>query len=173
MATSVKADVLEKGRRAKAAAGKLAIMSRAAKDAVLFAMADALEAKCSDILAANARDVAAAKKRQTSSAPIDRLLLNEARVAEMAEGLRDVARLVDPVGEVIGGWRLPNGLEITKIRVPLGVIGIIYESRPNVTVDAAGLCLKSGNAVILRGGSDAINSNVALAGVLNEAGRAH
>ena len=173
MSTSVKAEVLEKGRRAKAASAKLAIMSRATKDALLFALADALEAKCSEILAANAKDVAAAKERQTSRAPIDRLLLNEQRVAEMAEGLRDVARLVDPVGEVIGGWRLPNGLEITKIRVPLGVVGIIYESRPNVTVDAAGLCLKSGNAVILRGGSDAIHSNVALVRVLNEAGRAH
>ncbi len=97
-------------------------------------------------------------------------MLNEKRVAEMADGLRVVAGLTDPIGEVIGGWRLPNGLEIEKVRVPLGVVGIIYESRPNVTVDAAGLCLKAGNAVILRGGSDAINSNIALVSVLTEVG---
>ena len=165
------AEVLEKAKRAKEAAARLAILSRAEKDRLLLAMAEALEAKQGAILAANARDVKAVQEKQMSAAPIDRLLLNEKRVREMAEGLRDVARLADPVGEVVGGWRLPNGLEITKVRVPLGVVGIIYESRPNVTVDAAGLCLKSGNATILRGGSDAINSNVALVGVLNEAGR--
>jgi glutamate-5-semialdehyde dehydrogenase len=171
MTAGVKTEVLAKGKRAKAAAAKVATMSRAQKDAVLLALADAVEGASGDILAANAQDVEAAKARPTSAAPIDRLLLDEGRVAEMAEGLRDVARLTDPVGEVIAGWRLPNGLEISKVRVPLGVVGIIYESRPNVTVDAAGLCLKSGNAVILRGGSDAINSNVTLVRVLNEAGR--
>ncbi|MCJ7822176.1 MAG: glutamate-5-semialdehyde dehydrogenase, partial [Armatimonadetes bacterium] len=136
-----------------------------------LAMAGAIEERADLILEANARDVAQAEERSLSSAPIDRLVLNETRITQMAEGLRTVARLTDPVGEVIGGWRLPNKLEITKVRVPLGVIGIIYESRPNVTVDAAGLCLKAGNAVVLRGGSDAINSNIALVTVLTDAGR--
>ncbi len=170
MATKISEDVLSKGKRAKAAAAQLALMTRAQKDVILLAMAAAIEDSIKEILAANARDVEEAEKKAVSSAPIDRLVLNTKRVAEMADGLRTVARLADPVGEVITGWRLPNGLEITKVRVPLGVIGIIYESRPNVTVDAAGLCLKAGNAVILRGGSDAIRSNLALAKILNEAG---
>jgi glutamate-5-semialdehyde dehydrogenase len=173
MATKVSDEVVGKGRRAKAAAARLALMTRAEKDAILLAMAAAIEGASREILSANARDVEEAERKPTPSAPIDRLLLNEKRVAEMADGLRAVARLADPVGEVVDGWRLPNGLDITKVRVPLGVIGIIYESRPNVTVDAAGLCLKAGNAVILRGGSDAINSNLALVRVLNEAGRGH
>jgi len=170
MTTDVREEVIGKGKRAKAAGMRLGVMSRADKDAILEAMADALEAETEAILAANARDVEAAEKRDVSSAPIDRLMLNEQRVVEMAEGLRMLARLADPIGEVIDGWRLPNGLEITKVRVPLGVVGIIYESRPNVTVDAAGLCLKAGNAVVLRGGSDAINSNIELVRVLTEAG---
>jgi len=170
MTTSVRDEVLTKGKRAKAAAARLGIMTRAQKDAILLAMADALEAASARVLEANGRDVAEARKRATSAAPIDRLMLNEKRVAEMADGLRVVAALTDPVGEVIGGWRLPIGIEISKVRVPLGVIGIIYESRPNVTVDAAGLCLKAGNAVILRGGSDAINSNIELVRILTEAG---
>lgn len=173
MTTAVRDEVAAKGKRAKAAAARLAVMSRAEKDEVLVAMADAIEGAAGRILEANARDVTAAKARGAPAASIDRLLLNEQRVAEMAEGLRTVVGLTDPVGEVIGGWRLPNGLEITKVRVPLGVVGIIYESRPNVTVDAAGLCLKAGNAVILRGGSDAINSNIALVGILQEAGGPH
>lgn len=170
MATTVRDEVLTRGQRAKAAAARLGMMPRAEKDAILLAMAEGLEAACARILAANARDVEEARKRGTSPALIDRLALNEKRVVDMAVGLRVVAGLTDPVGEVIGGWRLAHGLEITKVRVPLGVVGIIYESRPNVTVDAAGLCLKAGNAVILRGGSDAINSNVALARVLAEGG---
>ena len=170
MTTSVRDEVLTKGKRAKAAAARLGIMTRAQKDAILLAMADALEAASARVLEANGRDVAEARKRATSAAPIDRLMLNEKRVAEMADGLRVVAALTDPVGEVIGGWRLPIGIEISKVRVPLGVMGIIYESRPNVTVDAAGLCLKAGNAVILRGGSDAINSNIELVRILTEAG---
>ncbi len=165
-------EVLHKAQRAKAAAAQLATFTRAQKDAILLAMADAIEKRSDFILEANARDVERAEERKLSSAPIDRLMLDRKRIAEMAEGLRTVARLTDPVGEVIGGWRLPNGLEITKVRVPLGVVGIIYESRPNVTVDAAGLCLKAGNAVVLRGGSDAIGSNVALARLLGEAGGA-
>ncbi len=170
MATGVIAEVVEKAKRARQAAARLAAFSRAQKDAVLLAMADVLERNAAAILEANARDVTQAQERGMSAAPIDRLILNEKRIGEMAEGLRTAARLTDPVGEIIGGWRLANGLEITKVRVPLGVVGIIYESRPNVTVDAAGLCLKSGNAVVLRGGSDAIHSNVALANLLNEAG---
>ena len=170
MTTGARDEVVSKGKRAKGAAARLGIMTRAEKDAILLAMAGALEAASARILAANAKDVEEARKRGTSAALIDRLMLNEKRVAEMADGLRVVARLADPVGEVIGGWRLPNGLDITKVRVPMGVVGIIYESRPNVTVDAAGLCLKAGNAVILRGGSDAINSNVELAHTLTEAG---
>ncbi|MFB3883362.1 MAG: glutamate-5-semialdehyde dehydrogenase [Armatimonadota bacterium] len=170
MAASVRDEVVAKAKRAKAASRLLGTMSRADKDAVLLAMAKALEAESARILAANQRDVQAAEKRRTSPALIDRLALNERRVKEMADGLRIIADLSDPVGEVIGGWRLPNGLEIEKVRVPMGVVGIIFESRPNVTVDASGLCLKAGNAVVLRGGSDAINSNVELARVLVEAG---
>jgi glutamate-5-semialdehyde dehydrogenase len=170
MTAGVRDEVVGKGKLAKTAAARLGIMTRAEKDAILLAMAGALEAASTRILAANAKDVDAARERGTSPALVDRLALNEKRVVEMAEGLRVVAGLADPVGEVIGGWRLPNGLEITKVRVPMGVVGIIYESRPNVTVDAAGLCLKAGNAVILRGGSDAINSNIELARVLTEAG---
>jgi glutamate-5-semialdehyde dehydrogenase len=173
MVTGMTEEVVEKARRARQAAGRLAVMSRAEKDRVLLAMAEALEERADVILEANASDVAVAREKGMSSAPIDRLVLDQRRIGEMAEGLRTVAGLTDPVGEVISGWRLPNGLEITKVRVPLGVVGIIYESRPNVTVDAAGLCIKSGNAVVLRGGSDAIRSNVALVGILNEAGRAH
>jgi glutamate-5-semialdehyde dehydrogenase len=171
MATGVIEEVVQKARRARQAAAALAALGRAEKDRILLAMADAIEERAEPILEANARDVARAQERNLSSAPIDRLVLNETRIAQMAEGLRTVARLTDPVGEVIGGWRLPNKLEIAKVRVPLGVIGIIYESRPNVTVDAAGLCLKAGNAVVLRGGSDAIDSNIALVSVLTEAGR--
>ncbi len=172
MTPGVIEEVVRKAKRARDAAVRLAGLTRAEKDRILLAMADAIEDRKDFILEANARDAEAAEKRDLSSAPIDRLLLDDARVAEMAQGLRTVAGLPDPVGEIIGGWRLPNGLEITKIRVPLGVVGIIYESRPNVTVDAAGLCLKAGNAVVLRGGSDAINSNIALVQVVNEAGRA-
>jgi glutamate-5-semialdehyde dehydrogenase len=162
--------VTEKAARARSAASVLAQLTRAQKDRILLAMADAVDARAKAILEANAEDVENAKQRNSSSAPIDRLLLNERRVEEMAETLRAIASFTDPVGEVISRWRLPNGLEITKVRVPLGVVGIIYESRPNVTVDAAGLCLKSGNATILRGGSDAIRSNIALVSILNQAG---
>jgi len=170
MAAQANNEVLQKAQRARQAAARLALMSRAEKDRLLLLMADALESGAGAILQANARDVKQAEERGLSRAPIDRLLLDEKRIREMAEGLRAIAALPDPVGEVIEGRRLPNGLEITKVRVPLGVVGIIYESRPNVTVDAAGLCLKSGNAVVLRGGSEAIHSNLALVKVLNHAG---
>lgn len=167
--TTTISELQEKAVRARAAAAQLAALTRADKDRILVAMAKAIEANAAEILAANASDVENVTQKK-SNAPVDRLLLNEKRIAEMAAALRHVAALTDPVGEVLDGWRLPNGLEITKVRVPLGVIGIIYESRPNVTVDAAALCLKSGNATILRGGSDAILSNICLVKIITEAG---
>ncbi len=155
--------------QAKAAAGKLAAAPTDLKNKALLAMADALVKEQKRILKENDKDMAAARKNGTSQAMLDRLLLTDARIDSMAVGLRQVAALPDPVGEVISGHQAPNGLRINKLRVPLGVIGIIYEARPNVTADAAGLCLKTGNAVILRGGSEAIRSNLAIAGVLANA----
>src|SRR5262249_120486 len=154
---------------ARAAAAVLAPLPRAPKDAALRAMADALEAACAEVLAANGIDVERARDAGTSEAMIDRLTLTPSRLTAMADGLRAVAGLPDPVGEVLGGGVLPNGLEVRQIRVPLGVVGIIYEARPNVTVDAAGLCLKSGNAVLLRGSASALASNEALVAVLSRA----
>jgi len=148
--------------RARAAARVLADASTDAKNKALLATADIIGKEQEFLAEANAKDIAGAEGRGLSPAMIDRLKLDKKRVASMAQGLREVAALADPVGEIIAGWRRPNGLEITKVRVPLGVILMIYESRPNVTVDAAALTLKSGNAVILRGGSEAINSNLAL-----------
>jgi glutamate-5-semialdehyde dehydrogenase len=159
-------DVRTLAERAREAAAVLAPLPRSAKDAALHAMADLLEARAADILEANSRDVVAARDSGTSDALIDRLALTEARVRGMADGLRQVAGLPDPVGEVVRGSTLPNGLELRQVRVPFGVVGIIYEARPNVTVDAAGLCLKSGNAVLLRGSGSAMHSNVALVEVL-------
>ena len=153
-------------RRAREAAAVLAPLPRARKDTALHAMADALQARRAEILAANAEDVARAEADGTSAAIVDRLRLDEARVAAMADGLRQVAGLPDPVGEVVRGSTLPNGLELRQVRVPLGVVGMIYEARPNVTVDAAGLCLKSGNAALLRGSSSARSSNAVLVEVL-------
>jgi glutamate-5-semialdehyde dehydrogenase len=163
------APVAELGRRAKLASRVLASASTAAKDEALLAAADLLEARTAELLAANALDVAAAEAGGTSPAVVDRLRLSGDRVAGMAGGLRQVASLADPVGEVLDGWVRPNGLRISRVRVPLGVVAVIYENRPNVTSDAAGLCLKSGNAAFLRGSSGAIRSNVAIAGVLREA----
>jgi glutamate-5-semialdehyde dehydrogenase len=161
--------ILEKAQKAKQASMTLACMGADDKNKALLAMADALVANADDISAANAKDVEAAKVRKTAAYMIDRLSLSTKRIEGMAQGLRDVAALRDPVGEVLHGTLRPNGLAITKKRVPLGVIGIIYEARPNVTSDAVGLCLKTGNAVVLRGGSDAIHSNVAVVNVLREA----
>jgi glutamate-5-semialdehyde dehydrogenase len=155
--------------RAKAAAAETALLSRAAKDTALHAMADALTARCAEVLAANARDVARARSAGAPDAMVDRLALTEPRVAAMADGLRALAALPDPVGEVVRGSTLPNGLELRQVRVPLGVVGIVYEARPNVTVDAAGICLKSGNAALLRGSSSAAESNAALVAVLRAA----
>lgn len=161
--------VKAKAQAAKQAAAKLAVTSTAVKNAALLAMATALEAQQSEILAANERDMTAAAAKGMKSSMLDRLKLTAERISGMAEGLRQVAGLADPVGNVIDGKTLPNGLHITKIRVPLGVIGIIYEARPNVTADAAGLCLKSGNAVILKGGSEAMESNKTVAAILAQA----
>ncbi len=165
-------DIVELASRARAAAVETALLTRAAKDAALLAMADALEARSAEVLAANAVDVERARSGGTSESMVDRLTLTEARVAAMAAGLRDVAGLPDPVGEVVRGGTLANGLELRQVRVPLGVVGIIYEARPNVTVDAAGLCVKSGNAVLLRGSSSAARSNQVLVEILDAAGTA-
>ncbi|MDP2892579.1 MAG: glutamate-5-semialdehyde dehydrogenase [Bacillota bacterium] len=156
---------------AKEAAPKLAQMGENEKNRVLLAMADMLERENAGILAANKLDVDAAAAKGQTRALIDRLTLDEERISAMAIGLRDVAALPDPIGEVISMWQRPNGLRIGKMRVPLGVIGMIYEARPNVTVDSAGLCIKSGNAVVLRGGSEAIHSNTAIVEILNKAGK--
>jgi glutamate-5-semialdehyde dehydrogenase len=165
--------VADLGRRAKAASRLLATASTAAKDAALHQAADLLTQRAGDILAANAADLEVAAAGGMEPGPLDRLRLTDARIAGMASGLRQVAALPDPVGEVLDGWRRPNGLEIQRVRVPLGVVAIIYENRPNVTSDAAGLCLKSGNAALLRGSSTALRSNVAIAGLLREgAGKA-
>lgn len=157
------------GLTAKRASYQLAGISTAIKNQALQAMARALEERDEMILSANQVDMDEGRARGLSSALLDRLLLTPDRIREMAAGLRALVGLPDPVGEVTGMWTRPNGLRIGRMRVPLGVIGIIYEARPNVTVDAAGLCLKSGNAVILRGGSEAINSNIALANVISTA----
>lgn len=164
--------VKTKAAAAKKAAAKLAVTSTAVKNKALLAMAEALLAKQEDILAANALDMERAAAKGMKSSMLDRLKLTEARIEGMADGLRQVANLPDPVGNVLDGKTLANGLTITKVRVPLGVIGIIYEARPNVTADAAGLCLKSGNAVVLKGGSEAMESNKAVAGILSEAATA-
>lgn len=161
--------VKAKAQAAKQAAAKLAVTSTAVKNAALLAMAAALEAQQAEILAANERDMTAAAAKGMKSSMLDRLKLTAERISGMADGLRQVAGLADPVGNVIDGKTLPNGLHITKIRVPLGVISIIYEARPNVTADAAGLCLKSGNAVILKGGSEAMESNKTVAAILAQA----
>ncbi len=157
------------GARAKAASRLVARSSTAQRNAALEAAADLLVARTDDVLEANAADVAAATEAGTTTTVIDRLRLDAARVEGMAGGLRQVAALPDPVGEVLDGWVRPNGLRISRVRVPLGVVAIIYENRPNVTSDAAGLCLKSANAAFLRGSSGAIRSNTAVAGVLREA----
>jgi glutamate-5-semialdehyde dehydrogenase len=160
--------VAELGRRAKAASRVLATASTSAKDAALDAAADVLVRRTSEILDANASDVARAEDAGTSPTVVDRLRLSAARVESMAGGLRQVAALPDPVGEIVDGWTRPNGLVIERVRVPLGVVAIIYENRPNVTSDAFGLCLKSGNAAFLRGSGAALASNLAIASALRE-----
>jgi glutamate-5-semialdehyde dehydrogenase len=160
------------GRRARAAARALALCSEDRKNAALLAMADAIEAAGAEIVAANGQDLQAAPGYGLNAAAVDRLRLDAARIHAMAAGVREVAALPDPCGEIIRQWTRPNGMQITKLRVPIGVVGIIYESRPNVTADAAVLCVKSGNACILRGGKEAIHSNAAIAKALS-AGAVH
>jgi glutamate-5-semialdehyde dehydrogenase len=160
--------LVDLGRRARAAGRQLARASSAARDDALLVGADLLEEQADRILEANAIDVARSERVGADVTSLDRLRLDRARVAAMAAGLRQVAGLPDPVGEVVDGWVRPNGLRVERRRVPLGVVGIIYENRPNVTSDAAGLCLKSGNAVLLRGSSSAISSNTVIAGLLQK-----
>jgi glutamate-5-semialdehyde dehydrogenase len=162
----VREQILDFGRRARDAARALARLSTAQKSGALRAMAEELSGHAEELLTANAKDVAKAKSDQLSSTMIDRLTLDRKRIEAMADGIRQVAALKDPVGEIIAEWTRPNGLRISKVRVPIGVIGIIYESRPNVTSDAAALCTKAGNATILRGGSESIYSNLAIADAL-------
>jgi glutamate-5-semialdehyde dehydrogenase len=161
--------ILEICKKAKAASVQLAKLSTEEKNLAICKMADALEANADKILAANKKDAEAAKAKGLKAALLDRLALDNRKIVNMAVCLREVAELDDPVGEIVKTWTRPNGLMIGQMRVPLGVVGIIYESRPDVTSDASGICIKSGNAVILRGGSDAINSNVAIGEVLRGA----
>jgi glutamate-5-semialdehyde dehydrogenase len=165
----LKEEALRLGKRAKTAARQLAPLSAEEKNKALLVMADKLEARSAFLVGENEKDLEAAKSAGASSAILDRIALNPDRVKGMAKGLREVAALADPVREVVKMWRRPNGLQVGRMRIPLGVIGIIYEARPNVTADAAALCLKSGNAVILRGGSEAHHSNQAIGAVLREA----
>lgn len=164
--------VRAKAEAAHRAAAQLAVTSTVIKNKALLAMAAALEAEVPAILAANALDMEAGRANNMKESMLDRLALTAERIDGMAEGLRQVSRLEDPVGNVLDGRSWPNGLTVTKVRVPLGVIGIIYEARPNVTADAIGLCLKSGNAVVLKGGSEALHSNTAIAEVLSKAAEA-
>ncbi|MET8470763.1 glutamate-5-semialdehyde dehydrogenase [Streptomyces sp. NPDC006422] len=161
--------VTQTAYRARSAANDLAALPRAEKDDALGAMADALEVRTAEIIEANAKDIAKAREAGTSEAIIDRLTLTAERIRAIASDVRDVIALPDPVGTVVRGNTLPNGIDLRQVRVPLGVVGIIYEARPNVTVDAAALCLKSGNAVLLRGSSSAYESNTALVRVLRDA----
>ncbi len=169
MAEPSESDVRAVAQRARTAARVLAVATRAQKDAALHAMADGLAAAAQSVLDANAEDLARAEAAATPANILDRLRLTTERVAAMAQGLRDVAGLPDPVGEVVRGSTLANGLELRQVRVPFGVVGMIYEARPNVTADAAGICLKSGNAVLLRGSSSARSSNVAIVDALRDA----
>jgi glutamate-5-semialdehyde dehydrogenase len=166
LADPLQREMLALGEAARAAAAGLALAPRAAKDAALLAAAQALHAQAGTILDANARDMAAARAKGLSGAMLDRLELTDKRVAAMAEGLATVAGLPDPVGTELARWARPNGLDIARVRVPLGVVGIIYESRPNVTADAGALCLKAGNAAILRGGSESFHSSRAIVAAL-------
>lgn len=158
------------GRKAKSASRKLAVLSTDVKNAALKSMASSLKKNRAKIIKANMCDIQMAKKKGLSRAFIDRLTLTPSRFENMVDSIRKIIGLSDPVGEIMRMWRRPNGLEIGKVRVPIGVIGIIYEARPNVSVDAGCLCLKAGNSVILRGGTDAINSNLAIVSVLGDAG---
>ncbi len=166
---TIEATITDMAKKGRAASQEMARCPTGKKDAALYRIAEGLEAEAADIQAENARDVALAREKGLTAAMIDRLTIKDATIASMAGGLREVAALEDPVGAITRTWRRPNGLQVSRMRIPLGVIGIIYESRPNVTIDAAGLCFKAGNAVILRGGSEALHSNRALAAVIRDA----
>jgi glutamate-5-semialdehyde dehydrogenase len=165
---SIRDEMITLAREAKEATRVMATLSTTVKNDLLRRMAAALEAAAPALVEANEQDLARAREKGLSAAMIDRLVLNEERIGAMAGGLREVAELPDPVGEITGMLRRPNGIQVGRMRIPLGVIGIVYESRPNVTADAAALCLKSGNVVVLRGGSEAIHSNVAIGDVLKK-----
>ncbi|MDP2938784.1 MAG: glutamate-5-semialdehyde dehydrogenase [Candidatus Omnitrophota bacterium] len=166
---SLKEQILKIAKQAKQSSNKLALLSRETKDGVLKDMASNLEENKEAIIQANQKDLRLAKLKKYSQAIIDRLTLNDKRISQMADSLREVANLANPVGEVMRSWTMPNGLLIKKVRVPIGTVGIIYESRPDVTADCIGLCLKSGNSVILKGGSEALNSNLAIFKCLRDA----
>ena len=166
----IKQFVSEKAEKAKAASRKLATLSSEIKNSALLRMAADLERNAAHLISENRKDLMDAEKKGLSRAMIDRLTLNPDRIKAMSDGLREVAALPDPVGEVLRMWRRPNGMDVGRMRVPIGLIGIIYESRPNVTADSAALCLKSGNAVLLRGGSEAVHSNTAIVEILAKAG---
>lgn len=166
---NVKELMLNLTTEARTAARQVAALDTAVKNKALITMAESLLDQGSSIQSENKKDVELAREKGLSKAMIDRLTLSDQVLESMAKGLKDVAALPDPVGEVTGMWKRPNGLQVGRVRIPLGVIGFIYESRPNVTVDAAGLCLKAGNAIILRGGSEALNSNLALAAIIDQA----
>src|SRR3990172_8037827 len=162
----IAAYVKDKVTKAKEAARAFATVSSKDKDAVLLTMAQELKDKKDELILQNAHDIHFAKNKGLSQALIDRLTLTEKIISEMAEGLIEIAALKDPVGEITGTWQRPNGMTVGKMRVPIGVIGIIYESRPNVTADATALCLKAGNGIVLRGGSEAIHSNNAIVAIV-------
>ena len=166
--TALEKKIVSLSQKAKLAAPLVAKLSTATKNKILNSLADTLLVRASEIKKVNQKDVVAAQKKKLAPAMIDRLTLTDKTIQSMSQGLKEVAALNDPVGEVTKAWTRPNGLQIQKVRIPLGVIGIVYESRPNVTIDAAGLCLKSGNAVVLRGGSEAIHSNVLLGKIIRE-----
>jgi glutamate-5-semialdehyde dehydrogenase len=168
--SAIEESILQMGRQARAAAYRLAQLSSDEKNAILRAMASSIRANAASLMQANDKDLAAGVEKGLSAAMLDRLRLDEARIEAMAAGIDQVATLPDPVGQVMDAWERPNGIRIEQVRVPIGTIGIIYESRPNVTADAAALCFKTGNATILRGGSEAIHSNRAIAAALASAG---
>ena len=166
---SIESTIMEMAKEARAASMEIARCASNKKDEALLKIADKIEAQATYIQEENHKDLVMAKEMGLSDAMMDRLTVTDATVTSMAKGLREVFQLNDPVGSTSKAWLRPNGLEISRMRIPLGVIGIIYESRPNVTIDAAGLCLKAGNAVILRGGSEALHSNQALASIISQA----
>lgn len=168
--STIQESIHQMGRQARAAAYKLAQLTAIEKNSILLAMATAIREHAPSLLAANALDLAAGREKGLSPAMLDRLMLDESRIEAMASGIDQVATLPDPVGQIMDSWTRPNGIRIEQTRVPIGTIGIIYESRPNVTADAAVLCFKTGNATILRGGSEAIHSNRAIAAALATAG---